>query len=71
MKQYHDLMNRILEEGVSKEDRTGTGTKSIFGHQLRFNLAEGFPVLKLKNFTLGQLFMSCYGFCKEIPILPI
>ncbi|MFN5088197.1 MAG: thymidylate synthase, partial [Bacteroidota bacterium] len=43
MRQYHELMDRVLREGIDKSDRTGTGTRSVFGHQMRFDLAEGFP----------------------------
>ncbi|MDF1562114.1 MAG: thymidylate synthase [Deltaproteobacteria bacterium] len=55
MQAYLDLMRRVLEEGVDREDRTGTGTRSVFGHQLRFDLSAGFPVLTTKKLHLRSI----------------
>lgn len=64
MKQYLDLLQHILDKGINKEDRTGTGTRSVFGYQMRFDLEEGFPLITTKKLNTKSIFHELIWFIK-------
>ena len=71
MKQYLALMRRVRDQGVERSDRTGTGTRSVFGHQMRFDLGEGFPLLTTKKMFVKGIIHELLWFLQGLSLIHI